>query len=156
VAVLVAAAGLLAVATVDGNGVETDAARIQRLSDSFACPVCQGESVAESNAAVAATIRQYIADEVAAGATDEEIRDDLVRAYTVRVLLTPPAEGFASLVWILPVVLLAGAAAAVAAVVSRGGRRTVAASAADHELLDRARASRTAASGPGDELAGRA
>jgi hypothetical protein len=36
--VLVAAAGLLVVAVTDGNGVESDSERIQRLSQSFACP----------------------------------------------------------------------------------------------------------------------
>lgn len=143
-AVIVAAAiGLLVVATVDGGGAETDAERIQRLSDSFACPQCQGESVSESNAAVAATIRGFIADEVSTGATDEEIRNELLQAYGARVLLTPPAEGLASLVWVLPVVILAGGAAAVAAVFTRAGPAPAAVTAADRALVDRARRSRS-------------
>lgn len=139
VAIVAATAGLLAVAAVDSGGVETDAQRIQRLSASFACPQCQGESVSESNAAVAATIRTFIADEVAAGATDEEIRNDLVRAYGARVLLNPPADGFASLVWILPVVALVAGAAAVAAVFTGQKGPTAAVSEADRALVARAR-----------------
>jgi len=144
VAVLTAATALLAVAAVDGGGIETDVERIGRLSDSFACPQCQGQSVAESNAAVAATIRQHIADQVAVGATDDEIRDELIQAYGVRVLLNPPASGFASLVWVLPVVLLAAGAAAIAAMLSRRPRGPDDVSAADRDLVERARAARSA------------
>jgi cytochrome c-type biogenesis protein CcmH len=140
--VLVAAAGLLVVAVTDGNGVESDSERIQRLSQSFACPICDGETVADSSTAVSATIREYIADEVAAGSTDREIRDALVRAYRVRILLNPPADGFASLVWVLPVVLVVTAAAGMAAVIGRGPRRLAALSDADRELVERARAER--------------
>ncbi|MGF1595774.1 MAG: cytochrome c-type biogenesis protein CcmH [Acidimicrobiales bacterium] len=122
VAVFAATFALLAVAALDGGGVETDGERIERLSESLACPQCQGESVAESNAAVAVTIRDYIRGEVGDGATDQEIRDDLIRAYGASVLLTPPAEGLAALLWVLPVVLVVAGAAAVAAVIGRSSR----------------------------------
>ncbi len=145
VAVLAAAAGLLVVAAVDSGGAETDGERIQRLSDSFACPQCQGESVSESSAAVAATIRDFIADEVAAGATDDEIRDDLIAGYGARVLLNPPAEGIASLVWVLPVVVLTGGAAAAAAVFTGRDRSAATVSDADRELVGRALAERSTA-----------
>ncbi len=101
----VAAAALLAVAVVDRGGAETEVERVQRLQQTFACPECSGESVSDSNAAVSATIRQYINQRVAEGATDQELRDELVRAYGVEVLLNPPAEGFAALVWVLPVLV---------------------------------------------------
>ena len=146
-AVLAAAVGLLLVATLDSGGVETDAERIQRLSDSFACPQCQGESVSESSAAVAATIRDFIAEEVADGATDEEIRDDLIAGYGARVLLTPPAEGIASLVWVLPVVVLTAGAAAAAVVFTGRDRVAVAVTDADRELVEQALAERSHATG---------
>jgi len=140
--VVAAAVALLAVAAFDGGGAETDVERIQRLSDSFACPQCRGESVSESNAAVAATIRDFIGDEVAAGSTDEEIRNELIQGYGARVLLTPPADGLGSLVWILPVVLFAGGAAVVAAVFRKPATGTVAVTDEDRELVDRARRQR--------------
>jgi cytochrome c-type biogenesis protein CcmH len=139
--VAVAAIALLVVASVDDGTLETDTERIQRLSDSFACPECKGESVAESGAAVSALIRQHIADQVEAGATDIEIRDSLVDAYGARVLLNPPADGLASLLWILPVALVVGGAAAVSTMVKRSGvgsGPTV--TDADRELVERARA----------------
>ena len=150
VAIVAAAVGLLLVATIDSGGAETDAERIQRLSDSFACPQCQGESVSESNAAVAATIRDFIADQVAAGATDEEIRDDLIAGYGARVLLTPPAEGIASLVWVLPVLVLTGGAAAAAAVFTRRKPYDTSVSDADRELVEQALARRSTPDGPID------
>lgn len=139
VALFAAIVGLLAVATFDDGGLETDAERVQRLSDSFACPECQGESVSESNAAVAANIRDRIRVLVGEGASDQEIRDELLQGYGTRILLNPPAEGLASLLWILPVVLLVGGAAGIAHLLSRSRAPGRLASDDDHELVAQAR-----------------
>ncbi len=140
IGILVAAVALLTVASLDTGGIETDAERIQRLNESFACPVCSGESVAESNAAVSATIRQRIAEEVVNGSSDTEIRDQLVAAYGVSVLLNPPAEGFASLIWILPVVVAVFAAMGAAVAFSRAGPRSHRdPTDEDRDLVERAR-----------------
>jgi len=139
VAIVVAAVALLVVASIDRGGAETDAERIQRLTESFACPVCNGESVAESNAAAAATIREFIADEVTAGSTDAEIRDRLVVGYGGEVLRNPPADGVATLVWLLPVLAAVGGAAAVATMMGRRQAGGGAVSDADRELVRRAR-----------------
>ncbi len=139
VAVIAASLSLSVVAAFDDGGAETDAERIERLSDSFACPECRGQSVAESNAAVAATIRQFIADSVTDGATDTEIRDQLVASYEARVLLNPPADGFASLIWVLPVVLVVLGAVGVGAAITGNRGRDRQVSDEDIELLARAR-----------------
>lgn len=139
IAVVVASLGLLVVAAVDQGGLETDGERIQRLSASYACPECRGQSVSDSNAAVAATIRQFIADSVTEGRSDREIRDQLVASYQARVLLNPPADGFAALVWILPVVLVAVGAVGLAAAMTRNRGRTRAASDEDRALVEEAR-----------------
>jgi len=143
--ILVAVVALLSVATFVGGGTETDGERIQRLNDSFACPQCRGESVAESNAAVSAVIRDLIAQQVAADASDEEIRDNLIESYGARVLLNPPAGGLASLLWVLPVVLVVGGAAAMAALVKRDGGDGpgLELSEADRDLVRQARVTAT-------------
>ena len=131
---------LLAVASFDDGGIETDGERVARLSESFACPECRGQSVSESNAAVAVTIRQFIRNEVTKGSTDEEIRDSLVTSYTSRVLLNPPAEGFSSLIWILPVMVFVGGSAGVGWTVNRSRSGSRDATEADRSLVAEARA----------------
>lgn len=130
---------LLAVASCDEGGIETDSERVQRLSESYACPECAGQSVAESNAGVSATIRQFIRNEVTTGSTDEEIRDQLVVSYGSEVLLRPPSGGISSLIWILPVVVLVAGSAGVGWTLrrSRGGSRD--ATDADRLLVAQAR-----------------
>jgi len=140
IGILAAVAALLLVAVVDQGGVETDSERIQRLTESFACPECSGESVAESNAAVSATIRQFISQEVTAGSTDLEIRNKLVQNYGAAVLLNPPADGFAALIWILPVVVLIFAAMGTGLAVRRAGPKVDReATAEDRVLVEQAR-----------------
>ena len=138
-----AAVGLLLVAAVDQGGIESDAEQIQRLSESYACPVCDGESVADSNAAVAASIRQFISDEVTAGTSEVQIRNQLIEAYGVEVLLNPPAEGITALVWVLPVMFVVLGAVGVAGAITRNNRDSDRdPSQEDRELLARARQDR--------------
>ncbi len=130
---------LLGVATFDSSGPAEGDERIQHLQTLYACPQCDGQAVSESNAAVAATIRDFIRIKVNSGATDQEIRDELIRAYGGDVLLTPPAEGISLLIWILPVVVAVGGSAFVVLILRRrsGGLRS--ATDADTELVAEAR-----------------
>jgi cytochrome c-type biogenesis protein CcmH len=132
---------LLVVATFDSGPAVTDGERIQALQESFACPECAGQSVAESNAGVAATIRQLIAEEVRSGASNDDIRNRLIDAYGTDVLLTPPSEGVSSLIWILPVVVLFAGCAGLGVVLTRqrGGSRDVTED--DEDIVAKARAS---------------
>lgn len=126
---------LLAIATFDSGGAITDGERAESLNDLFACPTCDGQSVAESNAAVAATIRQFIRDEINAGASDTDIRDALVQAYGTEVLLNPPSGGVATLVWVLPVLVLVGGAAVVASSITRNRAASADPSAEDEQIV---------------------
>ncbi len=132
---------LLGVATFDSSGPREGDERIQYLNTIYACPQCDGQSVAESNAAVASQIRDFIRLKVNSGATDQQIRDELIRAYDSSVLLTPPAEGISLLIWILPVVVAVGGSAFVVSILRRrqGGLRE--ATATDQELVAKAQAS---------------
>ena len=131
---------LLAIAAFGSTGPVEDEDRVQHLSTVYACPQCDGQSVAESNAAVAATIREFIRVKVGDGATDEEIRDELIRSYGSDVLLTPPAEGISLVIWILPVVVAVGGGAMVVSILRRRQEGLRTATPADVELVSRARA----------------
>jgi|GEM_PF-5989460 len=100
---------VIGIASVNDESVETDASRIMRLKDSFACPECNGQSVAESNAAVASNISRIIESEVAAGSTDTQIRDLLLEDWGESILLNPSSEGISRLVWMIPIgVIISG------------------------------------------------
>ena len=102
----------------------TNADRVHALAGDFACPVCRGQSLGESDVPIARTIRSSIRTMVDDGRTDDEIRSVLVARFGEDIDYTPGGEGLTGLVWVLPV--LAGGAAAVglglALVRWRGGR----------------------------------
>lgn len=139
VGLAVSAVALLMIAAFGDRDPVTGPERVQALSETFACPECAGQSVAESNAAVAATIREFVRDEVAAGSSDTEIRDVLLERYGTDVLLNPPAEGFASLIWILPVMVMVLGTGGLIAVVKRRPTGARTATDADAALVAEAR-----------------
>jgi cytochrome c-type biogenesis protein CcmH len=87
-------------------------ARAQRLFDDIRCVVCQHEAIADSPAGIAADMRGLVREQIAAGRSNEAIRDDLVRRYGDFVLFTPPLRLGTWLLWFGPfaVVLAVGAA----------------------------------------------
>ncbi len=90
-------------------------ARAQAIFEVVRCVVCQHESIADSPAGIAGDMRRLIREEIAAGATDQAIKDDLVRRYGDYVLFTPPVRTGTWLLWFGPALLvLAGAAALLA------------------------------------------
>ena len=125
----------LAVGSFAEGAPRTDAERAARLGTRFACPVCDGESVAESSAPVARNIRAEIRRQVDAGRTDDEIADLLAAQYGEQVLFTPPSDGLAGLVWILPVVATGAAGAGLAVAFMRWRDRPAAAPTDDDRRL---------------------
>lgn len=81
-------------------------ARAQALFDDIRCVVCQHESIADSPAGVASDMRRLVREEIAAGSTDAEIRQDLVRRYGDFVLFKPPLRPATLLLWLGPLVAL--------------------------------------------------
>lgn len=136
--VAVVGTAMLAIASFGGDASVSDGERVQYLSERFACPVCDGQSVSESNAAVASTIREFIAIEVNAGSTDTEIRDELVQSYGTSVLMAPPSDGAALLVWILPIGVLVFGMAGIAEAARRGRIKAARATDEDFELVSQA------------------
>ena len=103
-AVAVVGVSTLVFAAVDEGPPTTNADRAYELAKDFACPVCQGQSVAESDVVVARNIRREIRIWVDEGRSDDFIRDQLVADFGEDVDYTPSSEGITALVWILPVV----------------------------------------------------
>lgn len=113
--------------------------RVSSISCTVKCPVCSGESVAESNAPASQEIRRDIALRIQEGQTDNEIRSYYVARYGAAILLTPSASGINALVWILPVAALAVALAGLVIVFRRWSNEPVeTASPEDRRLVEAA------------------
>ncbi|MFT7476054.1 MAG: cytochrome c-type biogenesis protein CcmH [Verrucomicrobiales bacterium] len=116
---LAAALSALLVSTQVDGPPRTNEDRVRSLSEDFACPTCDGQSVAESNAVVAVEIRRDIRRRVDEGETNGEITDALVASYDESIDLRPRSGGVVGLIWIVPVVVMVFGFAALASVFRR-------------------------------------
>lgn len=82
-------------------------ARAQALMQTIRCLVCQGASIADSNADLAGDMRALVRARVAAGERPEAIRAWLVRRYGAWVSYRPPLDRTTWPLWAAPVLLLA-------------------------------------------------
>lgn len=98
----------------------TQEARAQALFDDIRCVVCQHEAIADSPAGIAGDMRGLVRDQIADGASDQQIRSDLVRRYGDFVLFKPPVRGGTWLLWFGPLILMLAAGALI---LLRGRRR---------------------------------
>jgi cytochrome c-type biogenesis protein CcmH len=80
--------------------------RARDLSREIRCVVCQSQSVADSDADIARDMRGLIREQIAAGKSDQEIRDYLVARYGDFVLFEPPFKSTTYVLWIGPFALL--------------------------------------------------
>jgi cytochrome c-type biogenesis protein CcmH len=84
-----------------------DADRAQEIGARIRCPVCQGESIADSPSQMAQDMMALIAEEVAQGTSDDQIIDQLLASYSGAVLLDPPASGATLWLWLAPLAAIA-------------------------------------------------
>jgi len=105
--------------------VNTPGARLERVAKEVRCPTCKGLSVAESDAPAAKAAQAFIAERIAAGVTDSEIKAELRTRFGTGILLRPSARGVSGLVWAIPVVVGVLALGALAIAVQRWRGRTL-------------------------------
>ncbi len=132
----VAVATMLAFGVVDGRDNRTNAERAHDIGATIACPQCVGQSVVESDVAIAREIRAEIGRLVVAGHSDDDIRARFAEQYGDWVILTPSTSGVSGLVWVIPVVGLVVGVGLLAVTLSRWRR----ASTAGEEVSDQDRA----------------
>lgn len=107
VVLVLAVVGLLAYGSTKDSGARTPEERVEEISKRLACPICDGESVYESQNPASSAIRASIRSQVAAGnASDDEIVAAIVEAFGAETQLVPKATGFEALVWVLPAAAL--------------------------------------------------
>jgi cytochrome c-type biogenesis protein CcmH len=72
------------------------------LMETIRCLVCQGQSIADSEADLAGDMRALIRQRVAAGEKPEAIRAWLVERYGAWVSYAPPGSAITSPIWLVP------------------------------------------------------
>ena len=128
----------LIIGTRGSQGPRTPAQRAQHIASQLRCPVCEGQTIADSDALISQDIRGVIQQRVAAGESDRQITAFVVHQYP-GTLLTPPAKGVGAIVWALPVLAFVAAAGGLAVAFARWRSRPGAVvTDADRALVDQA------------------
>ena len=113
-AVLLLAGAACASAQVDSAGTRplspSDSVALEAATTSLAselrCPVCQGNSIQDSPSELAQQMRSVVRDQLRSGKTPDEVRAYFVDKYGEWILLSPRAEGFNLVVYIIPFVAI--------------------------------------------------
>ena len=101
---VVAALSLAAAAAFADDALD---ARLKALESELRCLVCQNQTLAESEAPLAADLRKEVRELAQAGKSDDDIRAYLVARYGDFVLYKPPVKPVTYLLWFGPFLLLA-------------------------------------------------
>lgn len=81
-------------------------AEARTLMGTIRCLVCQGQSIADSDADMAGDMRSLIRERIAAGEKPAAVREWLVSRYGDYVTYDPPLSAFTAPLWIAPLLLL--------------------------------------------------
>ena len=86
-------------------------ARARAISQEIRCVVCQNQTIDDSNADLAHELRIVLRERLAAGDTDQQVKDFLTARYGDFVLLKPPFLAKTFILWLGPamVFLIGGA-----------------------------------------------
>lgn len=81
-------------------------AKAKALMDTLRCLVCQGQSIADSDAPLAGDMRNEVRSKIAAGESPDAIRDWLIARYGNWVTYDPPFDAATAFLWLGPLIFL--------------------------------------------------
>jgi cytochrome c-type biogenesis protein CcmH len=81
-------------------------AKAKALMETLRCLVCQGQSIADSDAEMAGDMRAFVRESIKQGQSPEQIRKWLMERYGAYISYKPPLEPLTWPLWAAPVVLL--------------------------------------------------
>lgn len=81
-------------------------AQAKRLMETLRCLVCQGQSIADSDAELAGDMRALVRQRIAAGETPGAVRAWLIQRYGDYVTYDPPLNRLTAPLWLAPLILL--------------------------------------------------
>ena len=82
--------------------------RALAIAEELRCLVCQNQTIADSDAALAVDLRKQVREKLAQGMSDRDVTDFMVARYGDFVLYRPPVKSTTWLLWFGPFLLLAG------------------------------------------------
>jgi cytochrome c-type biogenesis protein CcmH len=93
--------------------------RAREISAGLRCLVCQNQSIDDSDAPLARDLRLIVRQQLEKGASDRQVIDYVVARYGEFVLLNPRFHRNTLLLWLAPLLLLAGGVALAARIIRR-------------------------------------
>ncbi|WP_375612995.1 cytochrome c-type biogenesis protein CcmH [Bartonella sp. AP153HLJHH] len=81
-------------------------ARARHISSHLRCPVCQNQSIDDSDAALARDLRLLIRERLKMGYSNQQVTDFLVERYGEFILLKPPLNKITWFLWFSPLIII--------------------------------------------------
>jgi cytochrome c-type biogenesis protein CcmH len=107
---LLSFSALVSHAVIDGHKYpfdnDVDRKRFSQLAEELRCPKCQNQNLSDSDAPVAADLRDKVYEMMNEGQNDEEIVDYLVARYGDFVRYNPPVQKNTFFLWFGPLVMV--------------------------------------------------
>ena len=107
----------------------------KELYDVIMCPICSGQTIAQSSSGTSNQMRNLVLKKLRQGETKEEILQYFESKYGERILAKPSKEGFNLMLWVLPFVIVAFVAIAIYFLVRRWSETAQAETAAHTEEI---------------------
>ena len=79
--------------------------RSYQLSKQIMCPICEGQTLDQSQSQLSKDMKNSILNLLDEGKTNKEIRDFFANRYGEEVLASPPQKGFNIFLWIVPSII---------------------------------------------------
>jgi cytochrome c-type biogenesis protein CcmH len=98
--------------------------RYEKINRELRCLVCQNQTIADSNATLAADLRHEVRRMISEGKSDDEIRQFMIERYGDFVLYRPRLTASNFLLWAAPALLLLVGGALLLRVVRRRAQET--------------------------------
>jgi len=80
--------------------------RYQDLIEDIRCPVCQGQSIGDSNSSLALDLREQVRKMILNNNTNDEIYSFMVQRYGDFVIFKPPIKPATYMLWFAPFLFL--------------------------------------------------
>lgn len=104
---LVALAVVWGVTIIQANQPKSLDTQTHEVASQIQCPVCNGESVADSPSGLASEMRGVIRQKLAQGESEQQVIQYFQARYGDTILERPPVSGFTLLIWLPPALMLA-------------------------------------------------